>query len=134
MAGAGTDIPFLHAPCIQPLPIPPAGFDLLNLLNLLFAGPVWERCRHYLSLQGPLPANTSHGDASLAALEPALQLIAVVYQRADKYRLDIANLENNLIPKRPSTADPDTIRRQGRGIAYMKTAFAYVLKVVGNPR
>lgn len=127
--GAGTDIAFLHADYTKPLPIPPAGFDLLISL---YAGPVWEHCRQYLSPRGLLLANTSHGDASLAALDPALRLVAAVHHRADTYRLDGADLNTYLIPKRPSAADPDTIRRQGRGVAYTRTAFAYVFKAVGN--
>lgn len=127
--GAGTDIAFLHADYTEPLPIPPASFDLLISL---FAGPVWEHCRQYLSPQGLLLANTSHGDASLAALDPALQLVAAVHHREGKYRLDTVNPDNYLIPRQPSAADPDTIRRQGRGIAYTKTAFAYVFTAVGN--
>ncbi len=129
LPGAGTDIAVLHADYTEPLAIPPASFDLLISL---YAGPVWEHCRHYLSPQGLLLANTSHGDASLAALDPALRLVAAVHHRADKYRLDTADLDSYLIPKRPSAADPDTIRRQGRGIAYTKTAFAYVFELVGN--
>lgn len=131
MPGAGTDVTFLHADYTKPLPIPAASFDLLISL---YAGPVWEHCRQYLSPQGLLLANTSHGDASLAALDPALRLVAAVHHRDDTYRLDTANLDSYLIPKRSSAADPDTIRRQGRGIAYTKKAFAYVFKAVGNPR
>jgi hypothetical protein len=127
--GAGTDIAFLHADYTKPLPIPPGSVDLLISL---YAGPVWEHCRHYLSPRGLLLANTSHGDASLAALDPALRLVAAVHQRADEYRLDTAALESYLVPKRPSAADPDTIRRQGRGVAYTRAAFAYVFTAVGN--
>ncbi|MGB3762666.1 MAG: hypothetical protein WA966_05530 [Ornithinimicrobium sp.] len=129
LPGAGTDITFLHADYTKPLPIPQASSDLLISL---YAGPIWEHCRQYLSPQGLLLANTSHGDASIAALDPALRLVAAVHHRADKYRLDTADLDSYLIPKRPSAADPDTIRRQGRGIAYTKTAFAYVFEPVGN--
>ena len=128
---AGTDIAFLHADYATPLPIPPAGFDLLISL---YAGPVWEHCRQYLSPQGRFLANTSHGDASLAALDPTLRLEAVVHQRAGTYRLDTTNLDSYLVPTRPSAADPDTIRRRGRGIAYSKTAFAYVFTAIRNHR
>jgi hypothetical protein len=129
LPGADTDIKFLHADSTKPLPIPPASFDLLISL---YAGPVWEHCRQYLAPQGLLLANTSHGDASLAALDPTLLLVAAVHQRAGRYRIDTAGLDNYLIPKRPA-ADVDTIRRQGRGIAYTKTAFAYVFKLIGEP-
>lgn len=129
LPGAGTEIAFLHADYTEPLPIPPASFDLLISL---YAGPVWEHCRQYLSPQGMLLANTSHGDASLAALDPTLRLAAAIHQRDGKYRLTTASLDSYLIPKRPSAADPNTIRRQRRGIAYTKTAFAYVFHAVEN--
>lgn len=124
---AGTDIAFLHADYKDPLPIPPASFDLLISL---YAGPVWEHCRQYLSPNGILLANTSHGDASLAALDPTIRLVGAVHLRDDTYRLDTADLDSYLVAKRPSAADPDTIRRQGRGIAYTRTAFAYVFSAV----
>lgn len=131
LPGAGVDITFLHSDYTKPLPIPAASVDLLISL---YAGPVWEHCRQYLSPHGLLLANTSHGDASLAALDPALRLVAAVHHRAGKYRLDTTNLDRYLIPKRPSAADPDAIRRQGRGIAYTKTAFAYVFQVLSEHR
>ncbi len=131
LPSAGADIAFLHTDYTKPLPFPPASFDLLISL---YAGPVWESCRQYLSPQGWFLANTSHGDASLAALDPTLRPAAAVHQRAGKYSLDTENLDSYLIPKRPSAADPDTIRRQGRGIAYTRTAFAYVFKSVPNHR
>lgn len=129
LPGAGMDITFLHADYSQPLPFPPASFDLLISL---YAGPVWEHCRQYLRPQGWLLANTSHGDASLAALDPSLRLAAAVHQRAGRYRLDTEDLDGYLIPKRPSAADPDTIRRAGRGIAYTRTAFAYIFTAVAS--
>ncbi|TXK19689.1 class I SAM-dependent methyltransferase [Homoserinibacter sp. GY 40078] len=129
--GAGTDIAFHHADYTKPLPIPLANFDLLISL---YAGPVWDHCRQYLAPGGLLLANTSHGDASLAALDPSLQLVAAVHHRAGVYRLDTSDLDRYLIAKRPTAPDADAIRRQGRGIAYTKTAFAYVFRAVEDHR
>ncbi len=123
LLGAGTEVAFLHMDYTEALPLPPRGFDLLISL---FAGPVWEHCSHHLSPDGLFLANASHGDASLAGLDPALQLVAAVHQRDGRYRLDTEALDSYLLPKRPATADPELIRRQGRGIAYTRTAFAYV--------
>ncbi len=106
-----------------------ASFDLLISL---YAGPVWENCRGYLAPHGLLLANTSHGDASLAALDPTLRLVAAVHQRDGRYRLGTDDLDSYLIPKKPSAADPDAIRRQGRGIAYTRNAFAYVFESEGG--
>ena len=129
LPGAGTDVAFLHMDYTKQLPIRPASFDLLISL---YAGSVWEHCQQYLSPLGWFLANTSHGDASLAALDPALRLAAAVHQSGGEYRLETENLDSYLIPKRPAAADPETIRRQGRGIAYTKTAFAYVFNAVGK--
>lgn len=129
LPGAGAEIAFLHADYTGELGLPEAGFDLLISL---FAGPVWGHCRQYLSPRGIFLANTSHGDASLAALDPALRLIAAAHHRDGRYRLDTENLDSYLIPKKPDAADPEKIRASGRGIAYTRTAFAYVFAPVAS--
>ncbi len=129
LPGASADVAFLHRDYTQPLPLPLADFDLLISL---YAGPVWEHCRQYLSPRGLFLANTSHGDASLAALDPSLQLVAAVHQLDGRYRLDTEELDAYLVPKRPASAVPELIRRQGRGVAYTKTAFAYVFRATGQ--
>lgn len=125
--GAGTDITFLPLDYTKALPLPDAGFDLLISL---YAGLVWDHCRQHLAPGGWLLANTSHGDASLAALDPALRLVAAVHHRDGKYRLDDSRLDGYLIPTKPEHADPSTIRAQGRGISYTRTAFAYLFQAV----
>lgn len=122
---SGAEIAFLNLDYTEPLPLPLGHFDLLISL---FAGPVWEHCRQYLSSEGLLLANTSHGDASLAALDPALHLVAAVHQRDARYRVDTEDLDSYLVPKRQDAADPDLIRRRGRGVAYTRTAFAYLFR------
>lgn len=54
------------------------------------------------------------------------QVVTAVHHQGGSYRLDTASLDSCLIPKRASAADPDEIRRQGHGVAYTRTAFAYV--------
>lgn len=78
--GAGAEVRFLHADYTAPLPLADGSFDLL--INL-YAGPVWDHCRRYLAPGGLLVANTSHGDASLAALDPSLALVAAIQARGD---------------------------------------------------
>ncbi len=123
--GAGAEVRFLAADYTQPLDVPEGSMDLLISL---FAGPVWGECRRYLRPGGWLLANTSHGDASLAALDPTLRLVAAVQHCDDRYRLNTDRLEEYLIPKRPDTADPERIHSTGRGIAYTRTAFAYLFQ------
>lgn len=45
-----------------------------------------------------------------------------------RYRVDTHRLEEYLIPRRPNTAHPERIRSTGRGIAYTRTAFAYLFQ------
>jgi SAM-dependent methyltransferase len=123
--GAGHRVRFLHADYTQQLDVPDGSMDLLVSL---FAGPVWEHARRYLRPGGWLLANTSHGDASLAALDPSLRLVAAVQHSGDRYRLDTDDRETYLIPKRPEAASADRIRSDGRGIAYTRTAFAYLFQ------
>lgn len=125
--GAGEHVTYLAADYTQQLDVPVDGADLLISL---FAGPVWEHCRPYLRPGGWLLANTSHGDASLAALDPALHLVAAVQHTGDRYRLDVDAIADYLVPWRPDAADAEKIRASGRGIAYTKSAFAYVFQLV----
>ncbi len=124
-AGAGEEVRFLQADYTQPLDVADRSMDLLISL---FATPAWEHCRRYLRPGGLLLANSSHGEASLAALDPALRLVGVVQHRADRYRLATEGLEDHLVPKRPDAADAERIRASGRGVAYTRTAFAYVFR------
>ena len=123
--GAGAEVRFLPADYTAPLDVPDSSVDLLISL---FAGPVWDHTRRYLRPGGWLLANTSHGDASLAALDPSLRLVGVVQHSGDRYRLVVDEVGQYLIPKRPEAADADRIRASGRGIAYTRTAFAYLFQ------
>ncbi len=125
-ASREAEVAFLHSDYTRPLPLPHAAFDLLISL---YAGPVWDHCQQHLKRDGLLLANASHGDASLAALDPRLELVAAVHQRGDEYRLDHNALDSYLTPKKPISADPRLIRRSGRGIAYTRTAFAYLFRL-----
>ena len=124
--GAGVSVAFLEMDYTQALPVRTGQFDLLISL---FAGPVWDNCRSYLRPGGLLLANTSHGDASLAALDPALALVAAVSSREGSYRMTTTNLDDFLVPKKPAAADAEEIRRSGRGIAYTRSAFAYLFQL-----
>lgn len=124
--GAATEIRFLHADYTEALPLPRAGFDLLISL---YAGPVWDHCRGHLRPGGLLLANASHGDASLAALDPDLELVAVAVRDHDSWVVVCERLERYLVAKDPSRNDPEAIRRAGRGIAYTRAAFAYLFRL-----
>lgn len=65
--GAGTEVRFLAADYAQLLDVSDESMDLVISL---FIGPMWEHARRYVRQGGWLLANTSHGDGSLAALDP----------------------------------------------------------------
>ena len=123
--GAGTQVRFVAGDYTEPLDIPDGSVDLLISL---FTGPMWEACRRYLRPGGLLLANSSHGDASLAALDPSWGLVAAVHHRDEQYRVATDDLESYLVPKRPDTADAERIRSSGRGIGYTRSAFAYLFE------
>ncbi|WP_228373017.1 hypothetical protein [Demequina maris] len=129
--GAVAQVSFLPLDYTARLPLPDHHFDLLISL---YAGPVWEHCRQHLAPGGRLLANASHGDASLAAIDPSLRLVAAVHHRDGRYRLETADLDRYLVPKNPEHADAETIRRASRGIAYTTSAFAYVFEPVDRQR
>lgn len=123
--GQEPGVTFLPMDYTEPLPLPPASFDLLISL---FAGPVWDHCQTYLRPGGLLLANSSHGDACIAALDPRTTLLAAVHHRADRYRLATENLGGYLVPTNDRGNDAESIRRSGRGIAYTRPAFAYLFR------
>lgn len=124
--GVEPDVRFLHTDYTTPLGLTRAEFDLVISL---YTGPLWDHCQQYLRPRGLFLANTSHGDASLAALDSSLELVAAVHQRGDHYHFHTDTLDSYLIPKTPTAADPDAIRRNGRGIAYTRSAFAYLFQL-----
>ncbi|MEV8253339.1 class I SAM-dependent methyltransferase [Rhodoglobus sp. NPDC076762] len=126
LPGAATEITFLNADFLTPLAVADASFDLLIAL---FTGPAWDSCARYLAPGGLFLANSSHGDASLAALDPRLTLVGAIHHRDGRYRIDRADLDHYLIPKKPALANADLIRASGRGIAYTKPAFAYLFQL-----
>lgn len=126
LEGAGAEVEFLQADFKSDLPLSDSSFDLLISL---YTVPALDNCLRYLKPQGLLLANTSHGEASLAALDPRLELVAAVLHKGDEYRLKSTDLDAFLIPKKPATADPDLIRSSGRGVAYTRSAFAYLFQL-----
>ena len=104
--------------------------ESFDLLISQWAGPVSQACRRYLKVGGILVANDSHGDASLASLDDAYELVAVITQRAGKHRLSENNLRTYFVPKHGKPVTREAIERTGRGVAYTKSPAAYVFQRV----
>ena len=100
----------------------------VDLLISLYAGFVSEHCTRYLSERGYLLANNSHGDASMASLDHDYELSAVINSRGGVYKVATSNLDTYLIPKRGEPPTIESLRTNGRGIAYTKSPFAYIFR------
>ena len=117
---------FIAADYRDSLPVPDGSVDLLISL---YAGLVSDACTRYLRPGGMVLANTSHGDASLVALDDRFDLAAAVLSRSGTYRIETDDLEHFLEPRVPEDADAERIRTGGRGVAYTTSAFAYVFRL-----
>ncbi|MPZ97693.1 MAG: methyltransferase domain-containing protein [Propionibacteriales bacterium] len=121
-------VDFVHADYTTDLPIEDGSFDLLISL---FAGLVSDACRRYLRPGGLLLANSSHGDASVVALDSSWQLVAAVQTSAGGFELTDVGLRAYLRPKPGRAKTAEEIRRRGTGVAYTQSAFAYLFRLVG---
>lgn len=116
---------FHHADYTIALNEPDESFDLLVSL---YAGFVSEACKRYLRLGGWLLANNSHGDASMASIDPDYELVAAIEHRSHRYRLVYKGLDTYFLPKRDVEVTSELLRSTGRGIGYTKPASAYVFR------
>lgn len=102
-----------------------------DVLISLYAGPVSRYCTRYLADGGYLLANNSHGDASLALLDPRYELVAVQPTWASaRFRAD--NLDSFSRARRPDAFTVDQVLASGRGVAFERTAACYLFRLVGR--
>ncbi|MGB3633045.1 MAG: hypothetical protein WA982_03305 [Rubrobacteraceae bacterium] len=119
------EITFHHTDYTTDLDEPKGSFDLLVSL---YAGFVSEACKRYLRLGRWLLANNSHGDASMASIDPDYEFVAAMKHRGDRYRLAYKDLDTYFVPKKDVEVTSELLRSTGRGIGYTKTATAYVFR------
>lgn len=100
----------------------------VGLLVSLYAGFVSEYCTRYLHPGGWLLVTPSHGDVALASIDPRYRLAAVVNTRSGDYKVTDRGLDSYLIPKQPVDVTSQLLHERGRGIAYTKSAFAYLFQ------
>lgn len=122
-----TDVAFRfhHLDYQNDLPVADGSIDLLVSL---YAGFISEHCSRYLRPGGLLLVNSSHGDADMAALSPANQLVGVLISAEGHYRLSTTNLEQYLIPKRGKRPTVAELHASNRGVGHTTSAFAYLFK------
>ena len=104
--------------------------ESFELLISLYAGFISMHCKKFLKLNGILVTNNSHGDASITFTDKDFKLIGVFKRKAEKFRLNINDLDKYFIKKDGSEIDRDKVIRQMRGEGFTNTGYAYVFKRV----
>ncbi len=120
-------IAFHHRDYTGELPLAEGSVDLLISM---YAGFVSEHCTRYLRRGGHLLVNPSHGDASMAAIDPRYRLVAAVNRREGRYRIHSEHLDRFLVPRRGSPPTRSELHRLGRGVAYTRSPFAYLFRKI----
>lgn len=116
-------IQFHHQDYTKPLPEQDESFDLLISQ---YAGFVSQNCKRYLKIGGCLLANNSHGDAGMAALDEDYVFAGAINRRGETFRFSEINLDEYFIPKKDILVTKAYLTELQRGIAYQKSAFAYI--------
>jgi len=116
-------IRFHHQDFARPVPEPEASFDLLISQ---YAGFVSRECKRYLRIGGYLAVNNSHGDASMARLDPDFELVAVYRRRSEHFTFSAQELETYMIPKSGTEPDKARLEREMRGPAFTRSVAGYV--------
>jgi hypothetical protein len=100
----------------------------VTLLISLFAGFISDTCTRYLATGGHLFVNDSHGDASLASLDPHYRLVGVMLKTGDCYEMSTRNLGAYFIAKRGLPPTAASLHASGRGPVYTERPFAYLFE------
>ena len=104
-----------------------------DLVISQYAGFVGQAVKAYLKKGGLLVCNNSHGDASMASLDPDFELVAVYRRYADnKFSISEKNLEDYLIPKQGALPSREQLLKTMRGIAYTKSPSGYIFKKINE--
>lgn len=117
---------FVHSDYAK-LSLPEQSFDLLISL---YAGFMSEYCTDFLRVGGHLLVNGSHGDAALASIDERYRLASVIVSQSGDYRVSQTNLGDYLQPKKPVDITRELLFSTQRGIAYKRSAFAYIFERV----
>ena len=104
-----------------------------DLLISQYAGFVGQLTKSYLKKEGLLVCNNSHGDASMASLDPDYELIAVYKRKTDdKFSISSKNLEEFLKPKNGVLPSKEQLIKSMKGIGYTKSPSGYIFKNVSE--
>ena len=102
--------------------------DHYAILFSFYAGFISQICKRYLRRHGLLLANNSHGDASLAIVDPDYELVGVVLRRGDDFRIKTHTLEPYISKKDGSAIDTEKVRERMIGERFSTPAYAYLFR------
>ncbi len=122
------EVVFHHQSYELELDEPLQSFDLLISQ---YAGFISQPCKKYLQTGGLLIVNDSHGDASMANLDPDFELVAAVTRRGEEFRVRTDALDEYFKPKRDIELAPELLRESGRGVGYKQVASGYLFRKIG---
>jgi hypothetical protein len=107
----------------------PEDIESYDIVISQYGGFVGQAVKKYLKSNGFLICNNSHGDASMASIDPDYKLEAV-YNRVsdDNYSVSTKNLDEYLVPKKNIKPSKDSISKSMRGITYTKSPSGYIFK------
>ncbi len=104
-----------------------------DLLISQYAGFVGQAAKRYLKKGGLLVCNNSHGDASMASLDPDFELIAIYRRNTDdKFSISDKNLDEYLKPKSGIEPTKEQLLKSMRGITYTKSPSGYIFRKVSE--
>ncbi|MCB0793874.1 MAG: hypothetical protein KDB88_03980 [Flavobacteriales bacterium] len=102
-----------------------------DLVLSQYAGFVGQAVKGYLKPGGLLVCNNSHGDASMAAIDPDYELIGVYRRYADdRFSISSKELDTYLIPKKGPHPTKDELLRSMKGVAYTKSPSGYIFRKI----
>lgn len=124
-------VEFHHSDYAKDFGVQKESFDLLISQ---YAGFISQACKKYLKKGGLLVANNSHGDASMAFLDPDYKFVAVYNRKSDdKYTISEKNLETYFVAKSQKVViTKEQLEKTMQGIGYTKSPSGYIFKKVKN--
>jgi hypothetical protein len=107
---------------------PDSSFDLLISQ---YAGFVSRAAKRFVRIGGHLVVNNSHGDASMASLDPDWRLVAVYRRRGERFTFSDADLKTYMVPKRGEPPTETELESSMRGPAFTRSVAGYVFERIG---
>lgn len=104
--------------------------EWFDLLVSQYAGFVSQACKRYLKKGGLLVANNSHGDASMASIDPDYQLTGIYRLRGTTCKISNRDLSSYFKSGSGTPVSREYLLQYQRGITYTRRPSGYVFQRV----